>query len=373
MLWSLLKPLLFQLNAESAHDWGHRLLSASQHTLLPISHRIAQQSIGFSEGPPEGLRQTFWGHTFSHPLGLAAGFDKNATLLKAWPNSGFSFAEVGSISPLPWPGNPKPRLFRLPKDDALINRMGLGNHGLIPCIQRLKHLPKDYPVGINLVQTPQASFEETVVDFTRMLPQLAGIGAYWVWNISCPNTADGKSLESPERLHAFLAHMRQVEADTIKPTQQRPWLIKLSTDTDTQGPLDDILSVGQSHHIAGWVLGNTSTDRVGLRTPGYDLNAIGKGGLSGAPINSRSTVLLSTVYNKTRHWQVPPVLIGVGGVMDAQDAWLKITHGASLVQSYTGWVYGGPYFPYTVQSELYRLLQAHHLTHIQDAIGSAFR
>jgi len=365
MLYSdLLRPLLFQCDPEWVH---HRVLGLG---------KMLQHCPWVMSTPPHmpALEQTLFGVPFHSPVGLAAGFDKNLELATLMQALGFGFMEGGSISAKPWPGNSTPRLFRLPKDKAVINRMGLNNHGVAKILPRINALPLDFPVGINLVKTPDPAIlgDTALADFEACFSAVYGLGTYLALNISCPNTEDGKTFEEPEALDTLLTRLRSVEANCQSQKPPRPWLLKVSPDL-SPSQLAEVFDVGLKHQVSGWIATNTTASREGLNTPGDTLTRIGRGGLSGKPLKNRSTEILGQLHQLCKAHQTEAVLIGVGGVSDAESAWEKITHGASLVQVYTGLIYEGPGLIRQIRTGLARKLAENGLTHIQEAVGLAFR
>jgi len=296
----------------------------------------------FTAKPYPPLEQTLFGVSFKSPLGLAAGFDKNIELAPLMQALGFGFMEGGSVSARPWLGNPCPRLFRLPEDRAIVNRMGLNNQGIQQILPRLQTLPPGFPVGISLVKTPDPAVLD---DFAVAYEAVCGLGAYIALNISCPNTEEGKTFEDPEALDTLLTQLKG------------QFVLKISPNLSPI-QLEEIFEVGLKHQVCGWIATNT------MPTP--------KGGLSGPPLFLRSTEVLGQLYQLCRKQQVNPVLIGVGGVMDAESAWEKIIHGASLVEIYTGLIYKGPNLIKEIHAGLLHKLEDHGLSHIRDAVGLKF-
>lgn len=367
---ALIRPLLFQCDPEWVHH--QTLWMGETLQIMPWGERLLAR---FQPPSDSRLTQTLWGYSFTNPLGLAAGFDKNIRLSRLIETLGFGFTEVGSISAQSWPGNPQPRLFRLPQDKAIINRMGLNNHGVSALLPRIRKLSSDWPVGISLVKTPDPKIlgEAALADFAATLKAVYGSGTYLSINISCPNTEEGKTFEDPDALDTLLKHLRAVEAECQEQTSlpSRPWCLKISPDLSTQ-QLQEMVDVAQQYHIAGWVACNTSASRSNLKTPPDRIRQIGAGGLSGPPIQQRSTQVLGELY-QLYQGQFDVVLIGVGGIHDVESAWQKITHGASLLQLYTGLIYEGPGLLKRIQAGLLQKLDAHGFASLQDAVGSAFR
>lgn len=368
---AFLRPVFYQVDAEWIHD-----------RVLALGKQLAHTSGGLSllakaYAPPHfaELSQTLFGYPFSHPVGLAAGFDKNIQLPAVIRALGFSFEEAGSISAQAATGNAKPRLFRLPRDQALMNRMGLNNAGVSALMPAIRSLPSDWPVGISVVKTPDPVLqgEAGFADFETTIRAIHGDGAYVSLNISCPNTLDGKTFEEPQALENLLARLRKVEAECIQKTgrEPRPWLLKISPDlSETQ--LEELFAVACQYHIAGWVACNTTSRPTGLKTPLRQVSRLGAGGISGVPVQAIATQTLSKLYQLGAP-QYQMILIGVGGVHDVDSAWEKITHGASLLQLYTGLIYEGPGVLKYICRGLQTKLKQHGFSHLQEAVGSAFR
>ncbi len=366
---TLIRPILFQRDPEQVH---HQITALGKQLVgLPGGDFILSNL--FAPPTVPQLQQTLWDNTFYNPIGLAAGFDKHIKLPPLMKALGFGFEEVGSISALPYPGNPKPRLFRLPEDEAIINRMGLNNPGVQALLPHIQKFPPSWPIGISIVKTPDPDIIEgaALEDFAATLKAIQGYGTYISINISCPNTKEGKTFEDPAALEALLARLRAVEASCQKEDNKppTPWCLKISPDIDFQ-QLQEIFEVACHYHIAGWISCNTTAKREGLKTSSQRLSDIGNGGLSGQPLQQRSTQVLGQLYQLSQGQQI---LIGVGGVHDAASAWEKITHGASLIQIYTGFIYEGPGLLKQIQNGLCQQLEAHGFSHINEAIGSAFR
>lgn len=369
---TLFRPLLFYGDAEWVHQQVHhlgQLLTRCPGGLWALSQLYA---------PPvsHALTQHIFGETFYAPIGLAAGFDKQVRLTRVAQALGFAYTEVGSISARPWPGNPKPRLFRLPKDEAILNRMGLNNAGAAASLQQLRQIPPGVPVGISIVKTPDPDILDgaALEDFGQTLRTIYGQGTYVSINISCPNTAEGKTFESPDALDALLTHLRAVEAQCRKenPLPSRPWLLKISPDLN-EAQLEALFDVACRHRVDGFVATNTTASREALKTPAARLTQLGYGGISGRPLQARSTRVLGFLYQLAQQKCPAMVFIGVGGIQDTESAWDKIIHGASLLQVYTGLIYKGPGLLREIEAGLLEKLRKHQLDSIQEAVGLAYR
>ncbi|PEN09210.1 dihydroorotate dehydrogenase (quinone) [Longimonas halophila] len=368
-----LRPLLFRFDAERAHTWSLRAARLLQYTDSSVLNRL----YGYHNAR---LEQTLWGHTWPNPLGLAAGADKNGVALRYWHGIGLGHVEVGSVSAQPCSGNERPRAFRLPDDEALINRMGLNNEGAKVVAQRLRKYAGDTyegdsgtpprPVGVNLAKThdPSIMGAEGRADFCASFRELAPHATYVALNVSCPNTRSGKTFESPETLDALLTDIFALRREMALDV---PILVKLSPILTERVIFDSALEarieVAESHGVHGYIAANTAPDRHGLTTDTSRLQAIGRGGLSGPPLHARSIRLIRYLHRATEG-QVP--IIGVGGVDSAETAFAKIQAGASLVQLYTALVYHGPGLIKSIKQGLVGLLDTHGFDTIQEAVGT---
>ena len=322
------------------------------------------------------LEQRLWetedrrGLHFANPLGLAAGFDKNAELVRFWPSIGFGFAEVGSVTALPSMGNPKPRAFRLPADRALVNRMGLNNSGSEAVAVHLAKLrkPDGFVLGVNVAKThdPAILGEAATSDFRTSVHHLLPFADYLALNISCPNTAEGKTFEEPEALDVLLA---AVMAERASQNSRIPVLVKFSPPVtpEEMGNVDELIALSLQHGVEGFIATNTASDREGLRSSKARLADIGNGGLSGRPLATRATALVRHLYRST-NGAVP--IIGVGGVDSPETAYERIRAGASLIQLYTGLVYEGPALIKRINKGLVRFLARDRFGTVSEAVGA---
>ncbi|MGI9174933.1 MAG: quinone-dependent dihydroorotate dehydrogenase [Rhodothermales bacterium] len=371
-MYALLRPFLFRLEAEQAHRLGMRAARLAQATAPSLVARTFEYEA-------DVLRQSLWGLDVPNPVGLAAGFDKNAELVPFWAALGFGFAEVGSVSAKAAAGNPRPRAFRLPADQALVNRMGLNNDGALSIAARLATRPTGRPLGVNLAKThdPAILGDATLDDFRESFHLLAPHADYVALNISCPNTTEGKTFEDPASLDALLQTIFEERAALALDV---PVLVKLSppaSDPAGRGQaaqvgseMEEVIAVSRAHGVAGFIATNTASDRRGLRTSGQALEQMGRGGLSGRPLAERSTALVRWLYEHTEG-AVP--IIGVGGVASAEAAYAKIRAGASLVQLYTGLVYEGPGLVRQIKRGLARLLLEDGFASVREAVGADVR
>jgi dihydroorotate dehydrogenase len=362
-MYDSLRPLLFRLPPETAHALAARAGALGQKGAAGF----IRDRLGWEDNR---LALKVIGHSFPNPVGLAAGFDKNARLVPLWEQIGFGFCEVGSITARASAGNPKPRLFRLEEDRALVNRMGLGNEGAAIVSRRLRTLQHDRPVGANLAKThdPAILGEAALEDFRTSFERVAGLVDYIAINVSCPNTAEGKTFEEPRALEALL---RVLTAQRDEMGLEVPLLLKLSPPESDRmafdSRYDEIVALAETYGVTGFIAANTASDRAGLTADPGTLDAIGSGGMSGPPVAARATQLVRYLYHRTRGERP---IIGLGGVDSAEAAYEKIRAGASLVQLYTGLVYGGPTLVRDIKQGLVRLLEADGLRNIREAIGA---
>jgi dihydroorotate dehydrogenase len=309
------------------------------------------------------LEQTLWGKNFPNPIGLAAGFDKDGVAPGIWPTLGFGFSELGTVTYHPQPGNDKPRLFRLPADLAALNRMGFNNLGSASMAARLiDSSPSPYPLGINLGKSKVTDETDAAADYAGSFERLQNCGDYFVVNVSSPNTPGLRNLQAVDMLAKIVTAMQEVN-------KSRPILVKIAPDLAWED-ITAVVKLSQSMGLAGIIATNTTIEKASLTTK--ILKETGKslvdeaGGISGAPLRDRSTAVIRYIY-QTSQGQLP--IIGVGGVFTADDAWEKITAGASLVQLYTGWTYQGPWTVLRILQGLLKKLETHGLENIGQAIG----
>ncbi|TAM62083.1 quinone-dependent dihydroorotate dehydrogenase [bacterium] len=328
--WRAARRALFALEAERAHELGLGVLETLQS--LPVLRRLLEPVCD------PILRVEPWpGVVFPNPLGLAAGFDKNGRAYEALAALGFGFVEVGTVTPLPQPGNPRPRLFRLPLDRALINRLGFNNEGAEAVAARLR-APRRAALGINVGKGIATPLERAVDDYVQAWERLAPLADYTVVNISSPNTPGLRSLQARGELERLVEALCEARA---RAPRRPPLLLKIAPELDENG-LADVAEIVRRYGVDGVVATNTTTGREGLRTPREFVERCGNGGLSGAPLRSRSLKVLQLLRALLPR---PVVLVGVGGVSTFEDFWERLEAGADLVQAYTGFIYGGPQWP----------------------------
>lgn len=329
-MYQLIKPLLFQFDPESIHHFVTAFLRTGSR--IWGVRKLVKSS--FQLDDPRLHREVF-GLKFKNPVGLAAGFDKNGELVPELAALGFGFIEVGTVTPMPQPGNEKPRMFRLPEDSALINRMGFNNIGVDVVAARLRHLRdrEGVLIGGNIGKNKMTPNEDATSDYIKCFDALFDVVDYFVVNVSSPNTPGLRELQEKEPLKQLLATLQQRNQ---KGGKSRPILLKIAPDlTDEQ--LDDITEIVRETGIAGVIATNTTISREGLRTPEPVRSQTG--GLSGKPLTRRSTEVIR--YLHQRSGGAFPI-IGVGGIHSPEDALEKLEAGASLVQLYTGFIYEGP-------------------------------
>lgn len=329
-MYSVLRKILFTISPERVHYMVMGWLSIAYS--FPPTRWLFKNMFTIKH---PSLERELWGIKFPNPVGLAAGFDKDARWTDELSTLGFGFVEIGTVTPLPQPGNDKPRLFRLPADEALINRMGFNNQGAAVAAQRLRQR-KDYLIiGGNIGKNKVTPNEDALSDYEKCFEELYEVVDYFVVNVSSPNTPGLRELQDKEPLMRILNRLQQMNKDLGAP---KPLLLKIAPDlTDSQ--LDDIVEIVQTTGIEGIVATNTTIDRSGLNTPTADVDAIGAGGLSGKPVRKRATEVIRYLHTKS-NGSFP--IIAVGGIYTAADAKEKLNAGASLVQVYTGFIYEGP-------------------------------
>ncbi len=365
-----IRPILFSaLKADP--EWLHqRTLQAlgwlERTSERPLTQWVqAQLQHNYSLRSPE-MEQTLWGLKFPNPLGLAAGFDKDGVAAGVWGAFGFGFAELGTVTFQAQPGNPRPRLFRLSADKAALNRMGFNNQGAEALATRLGQrlgYSRSVPLGINLGKSKVTPLEDAAADYLGSFRLLKDLGDYFVVNVSSPNTPGLRSLQDASQLSQIVEALQQ-ENQGLKPI-----LVKIAPDLEEEA-IRDVLNLAKNYQLSGIIATNTTIRRDMLKT--QRIEATGKsvteeaGGISGAPLCQRSTEVIRFIHQQTQG-QLP--IIGVGGIFTAEDAWEKITAGASLIQVYTGWIYEGPWMVRHILEGLLRKLEEKGLTKISEAVG----
>jgi dihydroorotate dehydrogenase len=354
--WPALRWLLFRFDPERIHRVAHWFLGR----VTPAQAR-RQRPVA-----PPSLRVKVLGLEFDSPVGLAAGFDKGDVAVAGLFALGFSHVEIGTITPRPQPGNDRPRIFRLPAHRALVNRMGFNNEGAEACGQRLAALPRDArfgPVGVNVGKNKVTPNEDAVSDYLACIDRLHPYADYLVVNISSPNTPGLRQLQEADALDRLL---RACVARLAEKAPGKPLLVKLAPDL-TPEALDEAVDVAVAAGVSGIIATNTTLSRAGVEA---HPNAKQQGGLSGAPLERLATAVVRRCAERAAG-RVP--VVGAGGVMSAEDAYAKIRAGASLVQVYTGFIYGGPAFVRRVNEGLAALLARDGFASVQDAVGADLR
>jgi dihydroorotate dehydrogenase len=354
--------LLRRLPAETAHHLAFGSLRAALSTrpARAIAHRLF--------GPRDrSLEVTAFGVRFESPIGLAAGFDKDGLGPDALGALGFAFVEVGTVTAEAQPGNDRPRMFRLVRDRALLNRMGFNNRGAAHAAARLAaRRPSPTVVGVNIGKTKVVAEADAAQDYAKSAELVAPHAAYCVVNVSSPNTPGLRNLQATSALRPILSEVQRA-LDRGSPSRRVPLLVKIApdlADEDVDAVADLALELG----LDGIVATNTTLSREGLATPADEVSALGAGGISGAPVKARA---LSVLRRLRARVGTRLVLVSVGGIEDADDAWARIVHGAHLVQVYTGFIYNGPLFAKRLHEGLRARLRASGHARIEDAVGSA--
>ncbi len=347
-----IRPKLFKFDPENIHNLTIYLGRFMSFTKLS---RLLRTSFVFKNNK---LENEVMGIKFENPIGLSAGFDKNAFLTDFIPDLGFGFIEIGSVTANSCEGNPKPRLHRLVKNEGIIVHFGLCNQGAEKIYQRLKDKRFRIPLGVSIAKTNDSSIkgEKSVEDYFMGFQIMKGIGNYFVINISCPNSGDGRSFEDPILLESLLKKIEKVR-------KKEKILLKLSPDINKKN-LNEIIFLSEKYNITGFILSNLSKKREGLKE---DSNLKYAGGISGKHTQKKSDELIKYVFKKTKG---KFIIIGSGGVFNGEDAYRKIKNGASLVQLITGMVYEGPGIVKKINQELVELLEKDGYKNIKMAIGS---
>jgi dihydroorotate dehydrogenase len=354
-MYKLIRSFFFLFDAEKVHYIAMNALRffcsiGFIRKLLTVSFQPISKDLAVEK----------WGLEFKNPVGLAAGFDKNAKYLRELEVLGFGFVEIGTVTPKPQDGNDKPRLFRLPKDKAIINRMGFNNEGVKVVVQRLKEWKAKYEVrskkydspltthhsrliiGGNIGKNKVTPNEDAWKDYEICFNELFDYVDYFVVNVSSPNTPGLRELQEKDSLHKILSHLQTLRAERLKLKAeehiQKPILLKIAPDL-TQSQLDDVIDLAREIQLDGLVASNTTISREGLTTDASIVTAIGAGGLSGLPVKQRSTEIVQYIAQKLKG-EVP--VMASGGIFTASDAKEKLNAGATMVQVWTGFIYEGP-------------------------------
>ncbi len=362
-----IRPVLFRFDPERIHSWTlNRLASIARS---PAALDLLHEFFDADEIPT-----TQFGIRFPNPVGLAAGMDKNGIAVPAWPSLGFGFCEIGSVTRYPQQGNPKPRLFRIPETDAIINRMGFNNNGADALAETLAKSPRNpkFPLGISLGKSKQTSLEESASDFVYSLKELWRLADFFVVNVSCPNVRGVRALQEEQYLKPILTALsktnRQLAASdkSIKVPAGKPLLLKIDPDLPTD-TLESVVNIAQSISLAGIVATNTTISRPDDPGRPFPPSCQETGGLSGQPMRKRSVEIIQRIAVQT---QGKLAIIGVGGICDAKSAWEKIAGGAHLCQIYSGLVFKGPGLIQNIIRGLANQMQRHQIKTLSQAVGS---
>ena len=358
-IYDWLRPVLFSLPPETAHELALESLRFGLGS-KKLQEKFAARFARLPFGQIDCFRLKF-----ENPIGIAAGFDKNGVVTNQLAALGFGFVEVGTTTFYPQPGNAKPRLFRLPADKALINRAGFNNQGTARVVERLRNNRPPCVLGINIGKSKIVPVEAAVEDYLKSFDLAREIADYIVVNVSSPNTPNLRELQRADALDELLSALQNRNGEPPNNPKWVPLLVKIAPDLST-GEIEAICDVALKLNLAGIVATNTTIGRDNLKTPASNLEKIGAGGLSGAPVRRQSTQIIKTIYRLT-HGKLP--IIGVGGVFTAEDAFEKIAAGASLIQLYTGFVYQGLGVARDINEGLAKIFEQRGLNSYQEAIG----
>lgn len=329
-MYSLLRDILFNFDAEQVHYFSMNALKTISK--VDAVQKFLAKSFQYHHS---SLEKQVFGLPFKNPVGLGAGFDKNALFIKELATIGFGFVEIGTVTPLPQPGNDKPRLFRLPKDKAIINKMGFNNDGVKAVAARLRAEKKAIIVGGNIGKNKATPNEDAWKDYEICLNELFDCVDYFVVNVSSPNTPGLRELQEKSFLQKILHHLQNINHGRIN---TKPLLLKIAPDL-TVGQLDDIIELSHEVKLSGLVATNTTISRKGLQTDNQSVAQMDTGGVSGMPLKEKSTQIIKYI-NRQTNGSLP--VIASGGVFNGNDAKEKLAAGASLIQVWTGFIYEGP-------------------------------
>ena len=358
---SLVRPLLFSLPPETAHE-------LALHSLSLLRPKLITDFVAKRVHTAAALSVERFGLSFPNPVGLAAGFDKDGIALNALAALGFGFIEAGTVTLHPQPGNPRPRLFRLPRDRALINRAGFNNSGAAAFAKRVAKQRPNCVLGVSIGKSKITPLDQANDDYLASFEFVYGVADYVAVNVSSPNTPQLRELQQAEQLSSLLIVLQEhnrILQEVYQRPQPMPLLVKLSPDL-TREQLELSVDVLLRLKIDGIIATNTTTSRENLATDKRRVDACGEGGLSGQPLRQRSTRMIADLYKLT-NGKVP--IIGVGGIFTAEDAWEKIAAGAGLVQLYTGFIYRGPGIAREINEGLERILTREGFSNLDAAVG----
>lgn len=351
---SIIRPLLFKMPTETAHEIGIEALRVGLNPKFAqdlVFRRFSVESFGELER---------FGLKFKNPLGMAAGFDKNGTVVNSLAALGFGFVEVGTVTFNPQKGNEMPRLFRLPQDAALINRLGFNNEGTEKVVERLKKINPNCVLGLNIGKNKDVPNEEAIENYLKSFELAHPVADYIVVNVSSPNTPNLRELQKAENLKELLNALQKRNRELLT----KPLLVKIAPDL-SDGEIEAIVDISLNLKLAGIIATNTTIKRDNLKTTNSE--KVGAGGLSGKPLREKSNEIVSKIYRYSKG-KIP--IVGVGGIFTAADAFEKIAAGACLIQSYTGFVYQGLTFARDVNVGLVKILQKKGFNNLDEAIGT---
>ncbi|MDQ4122293.1 MAG: quinone-dependent dihydroorotate dehydrogenase [Acidobacteriota bacterium] len=354
-IYDLIRPILFKMPPEMAHELAIKFLKSGFAEKFVVNQNLSS----FGEIECFGLK-------FKNPIGVAAGFDKNGVVATSLAHLGFGFVEVGTTTFHPQPGNPKPRLFRLPQDKALINRAGFNNDGTAAVVERLKKKRPPCVLGMNIGKSKIVPNEEATEDYLKSFELVHPVADYIVVNVSSPNTPNLRELQKADTLAELLKALQKRNQELSPADGRIPLLVKIAPDL-TEAEIEAIIGVALDSKFAGIVATNTTINRENLKTPKTEIERIGAGGLSGKPLAKHSTEIIEKIF-RFSDGKLP--IIGVGGIFTAADAFEKIAAGASLVQLYTGFVYQGITVARDINEGLSKIYQERGFKNFQESVGA---
>ena len=356
---TFVRPLFFKVPAETAHEIGIETLK------IGLAAGFAQDFAASRFNSESFGELKRFGLTFKNPLGVAAGFDKNGIVVNQLAALGFGFVEVGTVTFNPQKGNEKPRLFRLHRDKALINRLGFNNEGTPRVVERLKKINPKCILGVNIGKNKDVPNEQAIENYLQSFDLAHEVADYIAVNVSSPNTPNLRELQKAEQLEELLGELQKRNIEQAA----KPLLVKIAPDL-SEAEIEAIVGVVQKLELSGIIATNTSVGRDNLQASSLQIAGIGAGGLSGKPIEKRSNEVISAIYKYSKG-KLP--IIGVGGIFTAEDAFRKIACGASLLQAYTGFVYQGLTFARDINRGLKQILKERGFNSLDEAVGSDYR
>lgn len=364
---NILRPILFRFSTETAHEFG---IAAMRRGL---GSKFAQNAARKRFSIDEFGKLERFGIEFSNPFGMAAGFDKNGVVVSQLASLGFGFVEVGTVTFEPQSGNEKPRLFRLPEDQALINRLGFNNQGTSAVVERLKKIDPQCVLGVNIGKNKNVENEEAINNYLKSFDIAFEVADYIAVNVSSPNTPNLRELQKAENLEQLLGQLQKRNRELSKQrngankNKCKPLLVKIAPDLE-EADIEAIVDISSRLEISGIIATNTTINRYGLKTDPKIVSEIGNGGLSGRPVAKRSSEVIKLIYKYSKG-EMP--IVGVGGIFTAEDAFDKICAGACLIQGYTGFIYQGISYAKEINSGLLEIMKVKGFQSIDEAIGSA--